>query len=672
MAATVQEETIGRPDSPPLVARPRPVPELVRGLAVFAVYLLVNGIDWHGRASSARAHSADIYSLERRLHLDPERWLNARLAPHHALRVFANYEYATTYVISAFALLYWLYRRRPELYRWARSSFIWLNLLAIACFAAYPLSPPRLSPDQGFVDTVRLGHTWGSWGSPLVGHANQLAAMPSLHFGWALWVSAVLARISSDRRVQVLSGAHVLLTLWVILATGNHYLLDAVAAAVLVEICVRRTSARTGRVAAADVFFLHVESPVAPQQVGGVVLLDLSTRGGTPPSRDEVAELVQAQLGGLPRFRQVLHGAGRADRRLWRRPVWREQRELDWSWHVPLVDLTQPDGSPGGRGAFDALVADVAATLLPRDRPMWRLIVVHGIEAGTAGVILVVHHVVADGIGTVAQALRLLTPQLPARQVGSVPQPGWWRTAGSTALGILQLATDGRPKHPLPSGHTAARSYATVQLPLREVRSVGRAHGVRAGEVLLSAVAGGLQQALAGSGPDLVRTAVPLMMRDPATAAEGNVTAAILLDLPIASGSEAERVAAVAAASGRLATPTRAMASRFVMQATGTVLPTPLHALFARTVYGHRYFSAIVSDMPGPPRQLFLLGARLEAAFPLLPLAPSAPVAVGALGWNGMLCIGISTDPAVLPAARLAEAIESVFDQLGATRRHPV
>src|SRR5471032_2081548 len=99
----------------PAPARPRAAPELLRGLAVFVVYLVVNGLDWPGRAGAARQHAHTLSSLERRLHLDPERALNRWLEPHHALRVFANYEYATTYVISAFALLWWLWRRRPEL-----------------------------------------------------------------------------------------------------------------------------------------------------------------------------------------------------------------------------------------------------------------------------------------------------------------------------------------------------------------------------------------------------------------------------------------------------------------------------------------------------------------------------------------------------------------------------
>ena len=107
----------------------------------------------------------------------------------------ANYEYAYTYVLSAFLLLGWLWWRRPDVYRWARTSFVWLNLLGIACFALYPLAPPRLLAGAGFVDTVLRGGTVGSWGSPLVAHANQVAAMPSLHVAWALWVSVVLALV---------------------------------------------------------------------------------------------------------------------------------------------------------------------------------------------------------------------------------------------------------------------------------------------------------------------------------------------------------------------------------------------------------------------------------------------------------------------------------------------
>jgi diacylglycerol O-acyltransferase len=223
------------------VGRPNAVRELAIGLATFGLYLLV---DVAGSAAgtaherAARQHADLLWAAERRLHLAVEPALNDWLTPRPLLRTLANYEYGTTYIVAAFGLLGWLYARRPEAYLPARRSFVLLNAVAIGCFLLWPVMPPRLAVGQGFADTVTLGHTWGSWGSPAVAHANQLAAMPSLHVAWALWVSVVLAWISGGRPTQVFSAVHVLITVWVVLATANHYLLDAVGGAVLAFGCV--------------------------------------------------------------------------------------------------------------------------------------------------------------------------------------------------------------------------------------------------------------------------------------------------------------------------------------------------------------------------------------------------------------------------------------------------
>ncbi|MDQ7905769.1 phosphatase PAP2 family protein [Phytohabitans sp. ZYX-F-186] len=648
----------GKPERPPWVR------EIAIGLAVFAVYAIAAGLDWPGRRATAMAHSRRIFDLERALHIDVEPALNRWLVPHDTLRVIANYEYATTYVISAFALLFWLYLRRPAVYRWARNSFILVNLLSIACFAVYPVAPPRLVGDLGFVDTVRLGHTWGSWGSPMVAHANELAAMPSLHFAWAVWVSAMLAAYAGGRLVQGVSAVHVAVTALVIMATANHYLLDAVAGTLVVVLCVTVTRPRTPprrgeRVAAPDAFFLHVESAAAPQHVGGLAVLD---GGDRTDLRDAVEAVVRAHLHELPRFRQRLSAPSR-----WRRPRWVDHPDLDWAWHVPERRL---DGAEGD-AALDALVAEIAQTPLPRDRPMWRFFVVSGLAGGRAAAILVVHHVVADGIGTVAQALNLLEPVLPPRAVGPAAgggrSPGRVRTAFGTAAGLAQLATDGRPASRYPTSDTARRRFGTVELPLDAVRSAAARHGARVSDVLLAAVAGGLRRVL--PDPDhagtRLRVAVPLTVREPGTAAEGNTTAAVMMDLPLGPLPEAERLAGVAAGSRRLRTGTRALASRFVMGRLAGLLPTPAHAWFARTVYGARFFQAIVSNMPGPPIQLSLAGAPVVAAYPILPLAPGAPLAVGALGWHGSLCIGVSADPALVDdAERLAASVGAVIEEL--------
>lgn len=627
--------------------RPRAGPELALGLGVFGVYSLVAGTSWLDRGSAAREHARDVLGLERLLHLDVEMGLNHQLAPHQVLRVVANYEYAISYVISAFVLLTWLWVKRPEVYRWARTSFVWLNLLGVLCFAAYPLQPPRLLGGNGFVDTVRLGHTWGSWGSPLVGHANQLAAMPSLHVAWALWVSVVLAVVHGGWRTQLISAGHVLLTAWVVMASANHYLLDVAGAVLLVALVVHRP--RGPVVPSADAFFLYVETPTAPQQVGGVIVLD-----GTP-DRDEVEALVRRELEHLPGFRQRLVEGGR-----WRRPRWEPVGGLDWSWHVPLVQLHDRP--------LDDLVTDLAGTTLPRERPLWRLVVVHGVAPDTSAVVLVVHHVIADGIGTVAQAVRLLTPSLPAPASGATA--GRARTAAATAIGLAQLACDGRPSTALPSSNTGR--FTSWSVPLEQLRDAAHEQGCRVSDVLLSAVATAVHDSLPVP-PEVVRFSVPVMLRAPGAAAEGNATGAVLLDLPLREAPLQE----IARRTAPLRSPTRALAARAVMRAAGRVLPPVLHARFARSVYGPGRFAAIVSNMPGPPLQLALLDCPLLAVFPLLPLAPGVPLAVGALSTNGSLGLGISVDPALAPDAdefgqRVAAALHHPSTSTSCKRRSGV
>src|SRR5215470_18227666 len=118
--------------------RPRVRVELALGLAVFAYYLLVSHLGGAGREARAIRHAESVYGLEQALWLDIEPWLNRALRPHHLLVTLANYEYATTYVISALALLTWLLVRRPDQYRSARNSFLLLNVVAISCFAVWP------------------------------------------------------------------------------------------------------------------------------------------------------------------------------------------------------------------------------------------------------------------------------------------------------------------------------------------------------------------------------------------------------------------------------------------------------------------------------------------------------------------------------------------------------
>ena len=159
-------------------------------------------------------------------------------------------------------------------------------------------------------------------------------------------------------------------------------------------------------------------------------------------------------------------------------------------------------------------------------------------------------------------------------------------------------------------------------------------------------------------------------MREPDAAAEGNVTAAVMVDLPLAAPAEPTRLSEIASATRRLRTPSRALASRFVMQRGLALVPNPLALAFARTVYGRRFFHGIVSNMPGPPEQLALAGVPVAGVVPVLPLAPGAPFAIGALGWHGSFGVGVATDPLVMDADELCSAMTDVVLDLARSIDH--
>ncbi len=674
MALETRAEAVGDGTAPgePLPTRPltaaatRPPAwrQVALALVVLGVYLLV--ANRRGSVTpEAESHGRAVYDLERWLHIDVERPLNEWLAPRDMLRTVANYEYASVYVIVAFSVLIWIYISRAGLYKHARTSFLLVTLVGIACFALYPVMPPRLIPDLGFVDTVAKGGTWGTWGwSPVVDHANEVAAMPSLHVAWSLWALVMLVRATNVRLLWAASTVQVLVTTVVIMATGNHYLLDAVAGAILVALSVAAADMihrpRAGvRLSPADAFFVHVETSAAPQHVGGLVGLDTSH---VASSRDELERVLKATIDKVPRFRQRL-----IEPTWWRRARWVDQLDIDWAWHVPEYDVSGPDGRPGGRDAVHRLVGQIAAEPLPRDRPMWRFAFVTGVGPGEAAAIFLVHHAVADGFGTIAQALHFLEP--PPEDLGlgtGGPPPNPVKTAAAIAFGLCQLATDGRPSGQMPGRTTRHRRFGTFAIPLADLRAVAKRHGVRVTDVLLSAVGGGLRRVHSEGLPPRLRVAVPLMARVPGATAEGNITAGVITDVPLAEMSEAERVAQTARMSGRLRTPTRALASHAVIRATGTILPPIAHGWFARAVYGRRFFHAIVSNMPGPDRPRRLTGAPMDKVFPILPLAPGAPIVVGALRWGETIVyVSAAVDPGLLDDVdEFTEAVREVIGDL--------
>ena len=136
--------------------------------------------------------------------------------------------YATVHFVAPIVALIWLFRRHPERYLPWRDVLAWTTALALACFAVFPLMPPRMLPSgYGVIDTMQVVGGLGSWDTVLLKDAgNQFAAMPSLHISWCLWVVLALWPVVKRRWVRVLLIADPVLTVVSILVTGNHYILD--------------------------------------------------------------------------------------------------------------------------------------------------------------------------------------------------------------------------------------------------------------------------------------------------------------------------------------------------------------------------------------------------------------------------------------------------------------
>ncbi|MQY02547.1 phosphatase PAP2 family protein [Actinomadura macrotermitis] len=180
-------------------------------------------------------HADQILAAERFLGVDVELGLNHMLLQVPWLARAANVFYATAHFAVTLGVVVWVYRYRPQDYRWLRTSIMVATGVALLGFWLYPLAPPRFLHDKGFIDPVTALHSLGLYASDASGSlTNQYAAMPSMHAGWALWCGFVVVRLATRRWAQVLGVLYPATTVFVILSTANHYVLDAVAGIALI------------------------------------------------------------------------------------------------------------------------------------------------------------------------------------------------------------------------------------------------------------------------------------------------------------------------------------------------------------------------------------------------------------------------------------------------------
>lgn len=425
------------------------------------------------------------------------------------------------------------------------------------------------------------------------------------------------------------------------------------------------------RLSAIEASFLAIERPGLPMHVAAVVMLDAGSAGGRL-TVDSLRRLVASRLPRLPRFRQrprfMPFGLARPD--------WVPVPHLDLAQHIFSHRLA----ARAGRQDLFELCSEIQEELLPRDRPLWQMHLVDGLR-GQQALVVKTHHAITDGIGGIELGEALLEPALAGRGkprrkplvtrfASAIQAPNSWLEA---LLGVAFTTASGPIALPSPfNGRVGAqRVFGTATLSMAQIRRVKELVGVSVDDVLLAAVAMGLRRYFRLrrlSAPRAMRAMVPASTRPLSTKpGPGNQVTSVFIDLPLDAPDLAACARRIAISKSVLKTVHAGAGMRMLIEAAGW-LPAPLHDGLVRIVGSLPFANLVLSDVPGVPEPRFLLGHRVLACYPMIPLAGRVGVSIAAISQGGTMGVGVIADPALLAdPARLAHAIELALNSFTAT-----
>jgi hypothetical protein len=206
--------------------------EVATLVALYAFYELVRG-QGHATVAAARAHTDWVVSLERHFHVFGERAVQHAADAVPGAPTLLGIAYIALHFLGTTAFLVWLFRRHRERFALVRNTLIAATGIALTFYILFPVAPPRLAR-LGFVDTVTHSAKVNLSSDALGSLYNPFAAVPSLHFGYALLVGVTLVAVARRRWVRVLGAIYPAVMLIVIVATGNHFFFDAAAGALTI------------------------------------------------------------------------------------------------------------------------------------------------------------------------------------------------------------------------------------------------------------------------------------------------------------------------------------------------------------------------------------------------------------------------------------------------------
>lgn len=434
------------------------------------------------------------------------------------------------------------------------------------------------------------------------------------------------------------------------------------------------------RLSALDASFLRVETPTAHMHVGWLATVDLPA-GADRLEAADLAARIAGRLHHVPRFRQVIREppGGLAA------PYWADAPDFDLDAHI-----STEEGSSGSESSLMALAEEFFSQQLPRDRPLWQLLVVPRLGGRRAAILGKVHHAMVDGVAAVQLGLLLFDGEpgapaaLPAQWQPRADNPMRSALDGARDTALEQFRSARRVaelslspgrglrmadtmrraafglvddvRHPAPASYLNVpigprRRLMGTTLPLRRALAIKERTDTKLNDVVLATVAGALARLAPEHGAEALdlRAMVPANVRGESPDAQGNAISFLFVDLPLQS-RPAERLALLSARMRALKDDGRIAGSEQVMKLLG-YLPAPLQGQAARLAASPRLYNVTVSNVPGPRVPLYLAGGRVRSILPVIPIPDHHALAIGALTYENRLHLSAYLDPESLPRA---------------------
>jgi WS/DGAT/MGAT family acyltransferase len=450
-----------------------------------------------------------------------------------------------------------------------------------------------------------------------------------------------------------------------------------------------------------DRSFLALESPAAHMHLGATLIFSggSSIDGSGCVDLDRFRSFVESRLHLLPRYRQRL-----AEMPFGPDLFWTDDPGFDVRRHVLGAHLS----APGDEAGLKELVARIASEPLDRTRSLWELWVVDGLAGGRFAVVSKIHHCLTDGIAAVDLLTALLSPAVVER-IESPPTwvaseapaaPRLWATAlrdsaarQTRVFDFLRRALGSRSELPEPLrqglsavGETLANLRPTSRtllnqpigsrrrvdwcaLELSELRQLRENLGGTLNDAVLAITAGALRRHLAAHGERVseldLRALVPVSVRAREPAGEvGNQIALWLVDLPVEEADPRLRHEQVCAVTRALKHSSQTQGAAALARVTAWTSTATLSRV-ARLIPRARPFNLLVTNVPGPQIPLWLLDAKLEAAYPLAPLFQDQVLGVALFSYAGRVYWGLNADRDGMPdLADFRDALLAAFEEL--------